>query len=311
MGLIESGYGITTLRRMFSGKKVSHILQYNSPHVDSGDFRENTLRISISGVHKKYSLTLEKNKLRFIGHGESGEYILKPQPSGLKNSEFMPANEHLTMQIARSAMGIETAENSIIFFEDYKPAYLVKRFDVNPKGGKWAVEDFASITERTPATHGIHYKYKGSYLEMFEAMKRLVPAYTIEAIKLFRLIAFNFLFSNGDAHFKNFSLLETPLGDFRLSPAYDLVNTKLHISDSDFALEDGLLPKSQGGGSIKMQFLKLAQLAGIPQKLAEQTLVDLTSKSLQVEEAIASSMLNEKCKKNYLQSYQRKLNKLV
>jgi serine/threonine-protein kinase HipA len=187
----------------------------------------------------------------------------------------------------------------------------VKRFDVNPYGEKWAVEDFASLTFRTQYTHGNHYKYQGSYLDLFEVMKRSVPAYAIEAIKLFKLIAFNYLFSNGDAHFKNFSLLETPMGDYRLSPAYDLLNTRLHISDSDFALEEGLLPRSFAGGGIKKQFLKLAELAGIPQQLADKTLADLTSKSPQVEEAIESSYLNEKCKNNYLQSYHIKLKKLT
>ena len=35
----------------------------------------------------------------------------------------MPANEHLTMQIARQVYGIETAENALIFFNDGTPAY--------------------------------------------------------------------------------------------------------------------------------------------------------------------------------------------
>ena len=47
-------------------------------------------------------------------------------------------------------------------------------------------------------------------------------------------VVFNFLFSNGDAHLKNFSIIETPLGDFKLSPAYDLLNSRIHIEDKDF-----------------------------------------------------------------------------
>ncbi|SFN87223.1 HipA-like C-terminal domain-containing protein [Salegentibacter flavus] len=50
------------------------------------------------------------------------------------------------------------------------------------------------------------------------------------------------MFSNGDAHLKNFAILETPMGDHWLSPAYDLLNTRIHVDDSDFALEEGLLP---------------------------------------------------------------------
>jgi serine/threonine-protein kinase HipA len=46
----------------------------------------------------------------------------------------MPANEHLTMQIARQVYGIETAENALIFFKDGAPAYITKRFDVKEDG---------------------------------------------------------------------------------------------------------------------------------------------------------------------------------
>jgi serine/threonine-protein kinase HipA len=120
---------------------------------------------------------------------------------------------------------------------------LTKRFDLKKDGSKWAKEDFASLAGRTPQTHGTHYKYQGNYLELFAILKKYVPAYSIEAPKLWKLLLFNYLFSNGDAHYKNFSLIETELGDFRLSPAYDLLNSRLHINDGDFALEEGLYPK--------------------------------------------------------------------
>lgn len=164
-----------------------------------------------------------------------------------KNREFAPANEHLTMQLAAQVFGIETAENAMIFFADGAPAYLVKRFDISPSGDKLAVEDFASLLGRAPQTHGGNYKYDGSYYELFQALKQFLPSWEAQAKHLFRLLLFNYLFSNGDAHLKNFSLIEDGHGSFRLSPAYDLLNTRLHIEDTDFALTEGLLPKAQGG----------------------------------------------------------------
>ena len=79
----------------------------------------------------------------------------------------MPANEHLSMQIARQVFGIETAENCLVFFKNGDPAYITKRFDVQEDGTKWAIEDFASLAGRTPQTHGTDFKYSGSYLELF------------------------------------------------------------------------------------------------------------------------------------------------
>jgi serine/threonine-protein kinase HipA len=92
---------------------------------------------------------IRKNRLRLVNEGERGAYILKPTPSTGKNTALMPANEHLTMQMARQVFEIETAENALIFFQNEQPAYLTKRFDLKKDGSKWAKEDFASLAGRT------------------------------------------------------------------------------------------------------------------------------------------------------------------
>src|SRR5665647_3416234 len=187
-------YSRTCLKRVFQGKAVHYVLPYDSPTSNPETdelFEQNRNRMSISGVQEKFSVILVKNKLRLINEGERGTYILKPIPSAGKNREQMPANEHLTMQIARQVYGIETAENALIFFKNGAPAYITKRFDVKEDGTKLAQDDFASLAGRTPQTHGEHYKYWGNYLELFQVMKAHVPTYKIESPKLFRLILFN------------------------------------------------------------------------------------------------------------------------
>jgi len=307
-------YSTTCLRRMFVGKKVSHILPYDSPatNKDTDDaFIENQKRISISGVQEKFSVVLDKFRLRLITDGERGGYILKPISNFGKNLDQMPANEHLTMQIARQVFGLETAENALIFFKNDAPAYITKRFDVSENGDRLAIEDFASLAGRTPQTHGKNYKYEGNYLELFELMKKYIPAYMIEAPKLFNLLVFNYLFSNGDAHFKNFSIIETPLGDFKLSPAYDLLNTRIHIKDSNFALSDGLLPKKLSKGNIVVQFKTLANLVGISDKKANAILNGLLDKPDKIAALVNASFLNDKTKRNYLQAYQTRRNRML
>jgi serine/threonine-protein kinase HipA len=156
-----STYSRTCLNKVFQGKKVNHILPYNSPSSGTETdtlFEENRNRISISGVQEKFSVVLEKNKLRLVNEKEIGQYILKPIPSFGKKVNQMPANEHLTMQIAKQVYAIETAENALIFFNNGEPAYLTKRFDFNKEGNKLAQEDFASLAQRTPQTHGVMYQ---------------------------------------------------------------------------------------------------------------------------------------------------------
>jgi serine/threonine-protein kinase HipA len=308
-----NSYSRTCLKRVFQGKAVSHILPYDSPTFSpetDAFFEQSRKRMSISGVQEKCSVLLEKNKLRLVNEGESGTYILKLIPSVGKMPDQMPANEHLTMQIARQIYGIETAENALIFFKNGACAYLTKRFDVNSEGAKLAQDDFASLAGRTPQTHGEHYKYLGNYLELFQLMQTHLTTYRIEAPKLLKLLVFNYLFSNGDAHFKNFSLLETPMGDYRLSPAYDLLNSHIHIDDKDFALDDGLLPKNLAQGKIVSQFAKLAEKAEISEKIFEDVMTLMISKSDLVERMVAASFLNESTKRNYWQSYCGRLKQL-
>lgn len=305
-------YSPSVLKKLFNGKKVNPILNYTSPtdRKDKSSFNQNQTHISISGFQEKYSLILDGNELRLTNKNESGLYILKPISDLPKNSEFAPANEHLTMQIAKQIFKIETAENVLVFFKDGSPAYFTKRFDYDGYGNKLAVEDFASLLGKSPATDGEQYKYEGNYLELFDALKKYVPAWKVEAPKLYTLIVFNYLFSNGDAHLKNFSLIETQQGDFKLSPAYDLLNTKIHIDDADFALKDGLLPKSISKGKIIDQLFLLGENAEMTEKSIIKVLQNLTSKEDQVEDLINKSFLSDKLKRNYLQSYQRRLKKL-
>ena len=307
-------YSRTCLKRVFQGKAVYHVLPYDSPTSNSETdelFEQNQNRMSISGVQEKFSVLLEKNKLRLINECERGTYILKPIPGAGKKPDQMPANEHLTMQIARQAYGIETAENALIFFKNGAHAYITKRFDVKEDGTKLGQDDFASLAGRTPQTHGEHYKYQGNYLDLFLVMQTHLSTYKLEAPKLLKILIFNYLFSNGDAHFKNFSILETSMGDYRLSPAYDLLNSHIHVEDKDFALDDGLLPGNMAHGKISVQFAKLAEHAGISNKIFNTIMELMLSKSIIVEKMISASFLNDATKRNYWQSYQGRLKQLI
>jgi len=189
------------------------------------------------------------------------------------------------------------------------PAYITKRFDVVPGGLKIAQEDFASLAGMSPQTHGTDYKYLGSYWDLFELMRENLPSYKVESLKLFKLLVFNYLFSNGDAHLKNFSIIETPQGDFKLSPAYDLLNSRIHIEDKDFALAEGLIPKRMGQGNVAKQFQLLADHAGIQEKQTDGIFALMVSKSDQIKKLVDASFLKERIQRNYLQSYHKRLNK--
>lgn len=313
-------YSPSCLRRLFNGKKVNHVLPYNPPEAneeDAAKFIDNRKRISISGVQEKVSLILEKNKLRLTEQGEQGTHILKPIPRDLKNVKMVPANEHLTMQIARQVYNINTAENGLIFFKDGTPAYITKRFDIKEDYSKWGKEDFASLAGKTSENAGQNFKYEYSYESIAELIVKYVPAAIIEMEKFFSLIVFNYLFSNGDAHLKNFSLLQTSNGDYILSPAYDLINTRIHVDDTDFALDKGLFSDEFKSEHMQIHnraglkdFHEFAKRIGINEKRIDVLLSPFVEKQPLVEDLIQRSFLDPKTKRAYLHHYRTKRNQL-
>ncbi|MBN2772708.1 MAG: HipA domain-containing protein [Prolixibacteraceae bacterium] len=322
-GKLAEGYTTYSpgcLRNMFNGKKVNHVLPYEQPQQNeevAEQFIENRKRISISGVQEKLSFLLDKNILRLTKQGEQGTYILKPIPRDLKKVDQIPANEHLTMQIAKQVYGLNTAENAIIFFKNGSPAYITKRFDVNKEGGKWGIEDFASLAGKTKDNAGANFKYEYSYEEIGMLIQKFVPAWRVEIEKYFSLVVFNFLFSNGDAHLKNFSLLESTKGDYLLSPAYDLINTRLHADDSDFALDNGLFAddfKSEEykkrGHPSKNDFIEFAKRIGVIETRIEKLLNPFLKKHSSVETLVHNSFLSEASKRGYLLMYSTRWNYL-
>jgi serine/threonine-protein kinase HipA len=316
-----STYSPSCLRNLFNGKKVNHVLPYEQPQLNeqvAEQFMENRKHISISGVQEKLSFLLEKNVLRLTKEGEQGTYILKPIPRDLKKVDQVPANEHLTMQIAKQVYGLKTAGNAIIFFKNGSPAYITKRFDVKEDNGKLGEEDFASLAGKTKDNAGENFKYDYSYEEAGLLIQQYVSAWRVEIEKYFSLVVFNFLFSNGDAHLKNFSLLESSKGDYLLSPAYDLINTRLHVDDTDFALDKGLFSNDfkseqykKSGHPSKSDFSEFAKRIGVSESRFEKLISPFMQKQPLVEKLVGHSFLSEANKRGYLLMYNTKRNYLI
>lgn len=316
-----SAYSPICLRNLFNRKKVSHVLPYEPPQQNdkvAEAFMDNRKHISISGVQEKLSLLLEKNVLRLTKEGEQGTYILKPKPRDLKRVDQVPANEHLTMQIAKQVYGLKTAENAMIFFKNVSPAYITKRFDVKEDAGKWGKEDFATLAGKSKDNAGANFKYEYSYEEIGLLIQKYVPAWRVEIEKYFSLVVFNFLFSNGDAHLKNFSLLESSKGDYLLSPAYDLINTKLHVDDTDFALNKGLFSDDfmseqykKSGHPSKSDFTEFARRIGVKEKRIEKLIMPFLQKQPFMETLVDHSFLSDGNKRGYLQMYNTRRNYLT
>lgn len=312
-------YSPRCIRQLFDGVRISPILDFDYD-ADSTDLAQGINQLSVSGVQEKLSATIDAGHIVLTPSGARGRYIIKPAPAykHLRFREQIPANEHLTMQIARQVYKIPTAENGLVFFRNGEVAYITKRFDYDANGKKIKQEDFASLARKSIATHGNNFKYTGSYEDAAALLKDYVSAWQVQMSYFFELVVFNYLFANGDAHLKNFSLQQTPNGDYLLAPAYDLLNTSLHVQDEDFALQEGLIPVSEysdtyarTGHPCREDFETFGKRIGVLPKKMSAILDMFSQEQPAVYDLTDRSFLDEKAKRMYKRSYQERLSRFL
>lgn len=310
-----NGYSIFGLKLFFDGKRINHILEYNSPKNDDEvkeKFNKNREHFSIPGKQEKVSLVLDKHVIRLTREEERGKYILKLITSGVANAEDVLANEHLTMQIAKQIYNIDTVSNALIFFKDGELAFIIKRFDVNTAGKELCVENFAALAGKTSENSDDKYNY--SYEELGKLIHKYVPSWKADIEKYFSLVLFNYLFSNGDEGLNKFSIVESENGEYVLIPAYGLRNTRIHINDSDFALKKGLFAddyssdifKKQGHASY-LDFTEFGKRIGIKEDRIKELMQPFRQKNNNVSAITGRSFMSEKSKEKYIQLYFEKL----
>jgi serine/threonine-protein kinase HipA len=306
-------YSPTALKLLFDGQQVSHILPFNSPNhegVDNEEYAKHVGRVSLSGVQPKAGLVVRDHQLVRPSEEERGRYILKPAPSSyaLLERKDCPANEHLSMQLASQVYHIETAPNALCFFRDGEAAYVTRRFDVAPDGSKYNQEDLASLAGLTKANGGSDYKYSNlSYEECAEIIGRYTTAPSVEILKFFHIVVFNYLILNDDAHLKNFSLINRGDGEYHLAPAYDLINTSLHLYEPRiFALDKGLFREgmqlSDTRSVSRADFEEFGRRIGLAPRLVKRELDTFASEQPLAKELIDRSFLSDKLKRFYWQS---------
>ena len=188
---------------------------------------------ALAGMTMKLSMSRQGDRLVVPAHGQDGDWILKTPDRSYPD---LPANELAVMRLAGS-IGIDVPEARLWSRDDIDDlgpgawtseetrAYAVRRFDRSP-GGRIHIEDFAQVLGRFGAGE---WKYHSNVETVAGLAHRGRDRASLrEAV---RRTAFNLLVGNGDAHLKNWSLIYPDRRRARLSPAYDLVCTAVHLPD--------------------------------------------------------------------------------
>lgn len=251
-------------------------------------------RVTVPGVQTKLSLEVQKmvnEAEKFTIVGLWGGFILKP-PS--HRWPQLPENEHCTMLMAEKA-GIETVPCGLIRLKSGELSYITKRIDRLKGGLKVPMEDMCQLSGRLTED-----KYKGSHEQIAGFIKRFTSNPVYDLTRYVELTLFCFLTGNSDMHLKNFSLIkDTKLG-WKFAPAYDLLSTRLVMSEKDDPEELALTLNGKKSNFKAESFLTFGKSVGLNTKQLTNIIDRQLSFKQSYHETIEKSFLTEEFKQRYI-----------
>ena len=291
----------THCSKKFFGTEIPPEIDFGLDEIDNLALKVLGRSVTLTGVQPKLSVEIRKEKKgknRFTIVGMWGNYILKPPFSRFPE---MPEVEDLTMHLS-DLMGIKTAEHSMIKLKSGELAYISKRFD-RLKSIKLHLEDMAQITEMLTER-----KYSSSMEKVGKAILKYSDYAGNDAIRFFELTLFCFITGNADMHLKNFSLLKNLDAEITLSPAYDLLSTKILMPEDKEEL--GLTLNGKKNNLRKKDFGLFAEKLGVTQKTKEVIINKFISSQQTLNKTIDASFLKDDTKILYKELIEQRLDRL-
>ena len=232
-----------------------------------GSDQEN--KFSLAGIQMKFSMKEKDSRYNLTKNGKLGDWIIKTPSTKYKN---LPLNEYTAMSLA-SLAGVEIPDIKLIELSkldnlpqinlpDEKLAFAIRRFDretINNTTTRIHMEDFAQVLVKYPID-----KYNAAN---YEQIGKVIYDYSADGLadaqQFARRLLVNILLANGDAHLKNWSLIYQDQMTPRLSPAYDIVTTRVYMDgEKKYALNLG---KTKEWYSVTLEnFESWANKSGIP-----------------------------------------------
>jgi len=193
-------------------------------------------KLSLAGVQDKLPVYIKGAQFYLPKNsGSATTHIIKPINAGFTD---IPRNEALCMELAqRSGFLIP---NSKIMKVGGHELFVVDRYDrqeINKEIVRIHQEDFCQAMGY-PAERKYQESGGPGFIECRELIDEYLSNQGVTNRFLFiRMMIFNYIIGNHDAHGKNFSILHNK--GFELAPFYDLVSTQVYPLDNKFAMAIG------------------------------------------------------------------------
>jgi serine/threonine-protein kinase HipA len=223
-------------------------------------------RAGIPGVQDKTSAVVINLPVARAGE----RYLLKLNP--MDEYPNLVDNEAFFLAAARKS-GLSVPPAVLVTDVEGLHGLLVQRFDritVDGQLGALAVEDGCQAADRPPAD-----KYLLGADRTTATLASLCDAPLVAGRELLRQLAFAYLTCNGDAHAKNFSVLQDPTGEWKVSPAYDVPCSYVY-GDHTMALSIG----GRIGGDFGFKdFAALGASLNVPERAVRGAVTELVERA--------------------------------
>ena len=299
----EKDFHKTCSKKMFGTPSVPE-LPYTRENLT--DLAKQVVRsqTTLTGVQAKLSLDINKGRRnendRFTIVGLWGRYILKPQTDRFAH---LPELEDLTMHLAELAK-MQVVPHCLIRFADGELCYITRRIDRTASGDKLPMEDMCQLTERLT-----EHKYKGSYEQIAKAIQRFSAVPKLDMVNYWELVVFSWITGNADMHLKNFSLYSKELGEYVLTPAYDMLSTALVMPEDTEELALTLNGKKRK--IKKADFVVSMQASGLEEKVIKNIIAKFAKAKDKWFEFINQSFLPDEMKETFKAIIAEKLSLLA
>jgi len=245
---------------------------------------------SISGAQKKGMFRLDPKRGLLQATPAGAQYILKP------NGDYpeLPENEHVTMAIAK-ALDFTVPPFALLKIEGLGNVFAIKRFDRTSDETHLMMEDMGQIIQ-VPSTD----KYESSYEKVVSAITAYSSAPQIDISDFYRRLIFCYFIANADMHLKNWTLVENEraLGTFKLSPCYDLLNTRLPIPGEK--IEIGLKMLGKDRNLQASYFVRFGREIGLSDSKIKSVFAEVPTWLNVATDFVNRSLLKQNSKKKYL-----------
>ncbi len=211
-------------------------------------------RVALPGVQDKVSAAM----LTLPVARQGDRFLLKLNPPEFPH---LVENEACFLEAARHS-GLDVVDARVVHDRTGQNGLLVRRFDRDGESFR-AVEDGCQVLGRPPAD-----KYRLSTEDVFAGLAGVCQAPLPALRTLLSQLVFAYLTGNGDAHAKNFSIVQTNTAEWRVAPAYDLPSSQPY-GDTTLALTIGGRTVTDAGPAT---FLDLAADLGLREAAARRVL---------------------------------------